>query len=46
MGEKCIVGQPLGAYDIGSYLDVAEERMILILLQCGCAVSLYLSLGK
>ena len=49
MSEKWVVGQSLGAYDInyhGSYLDVAEERMILKLLQCGCAVSLYLSLGK
>ena len=49
MREKCIVEQSLGAYGInylGSYLDVAEERMILKLLQCGCAISFYLSLGK
>jgi hypothetical protein len=47
--KKCIVEQSIGAYfakQFGSYLDVTEERMILILLECGCAVGLNLSLGQ
>lgn len=49
MSGKDIVEQSSGAYGmiyLGSYLHVTEERVIPKLLQCGCAVGLYLSLRK
>jgi len=49
MSDNGIVGQSLEAHNtkqFGSYLYIAEERVIPKLLQCGCAVGLYLSLRQ